>query len=727
MAKKRQRKSTKLRKERKTKKNRKRRKKQGFEKMSEFHRQAISIILIALSVILLLSQIGLAGIAGEFFALGLQILFGWVSWFIPVIFLILAFISIKYDAIQDQSILRLKRPPSFITRFLVLILLAVILSSALHVSFINNPTALNELQGGGYIGYGISYVMVKTFGNWASWIIFAAAFIIGLFVALSGMIKKKPKKEERVVVKQSFIHRIFEKIKKLISHKQPAVESTSETEKLLEVLPEDEGALSSPSKQKPTLPITAIKSYQKADMPLHLLDSASSKPNAGDIKANKLIIKRTLENFYIPVEMGEVKVGPTVTQYTLKPAEGVKLSKITTLHNDLSMALAAHPIRIEAPIPGRSMVGIEVPNVRVAVIRLKEMLVSDTFKKRKSNLTISLGRDVAGRIWLADLSNMPHMLVAGSTGSGKTIFLNSVIISLIYQNAPEDLRFILIDPKRVELTLYNELPHLLTPVIVDVDKTINALKWTIGEMERRFDIMHDAQKRNISTYNSAFSNSRLPYIIVIIDELADLMVTAPHEVETCIIRLAQMARATGIHLVMATQRPSVDIITGLIKANITTRVAFSVASAVDSRTILDFSGAERLLGRGDMLFISPEISKPRRLQGPYVSDIEIKKVVEYLKNIAKPLYKEEVTESQPDDIRSHFGDLKKDELLDEARETVIAAGKASASYLQRRLRIGYARAARLLDLLEEEGTIGPQEGSKPREVYTSSSNKEDAE
>ncbi|MDA2921639.1 DNA translocase FtsK [Patescibacteria group bacterium AH-259-L07] len=723
--KKRQKKSTKLLKKRKTKKNRKRRQKQGFEKMSEFQRQVISIILIALSVILLLSLFGLAGVAGEFFALGLQILFGWVSWFIPVIFLILAFISIKYDTIQDQSILRLKRPPSFITRFFCLILLAVILSSALHVAFINNPTALNEFKGGGYIGYGISYVMVKTFGFWASWIVFTAAFIIGLLVALSGMIKKKPKKEERVVVKQSLIHRIFEKVKIVFKKQKLTSETEPETAKLLEKKPEDEGALFSPSKQKPIIPITAATSYQKTDMPLHLLDSTSSKPSAGDIKASKLIIKRTLENFNIPVEMGEIKVGPTVTQYTLKPAEGIKLSKITTLHNDLSMALAAHPIRIEAPIPGRSMVGIEVPNVRVAVIRLKEILASDTFKKRKSNLTISLGRDVAGRIWLADLSNMPHMLVAGSTGSGKTIFLNSVIVSLIYQNAPEDLRFILIDPKRVELTLYDELPHLLTPVITDVDKTINALKWTIGEMERRFDIMHDAKKRNIDTYNSAFSNNRLPYIIVIIDELADLMVTAPHEVETCIIRLAQMARATGIHLVMATQRPSVDIITGLIKANITTRVAFSVASAVDSRTILDFAGAERLLGRGDMLFVSPEISKPRRLQGPYVSDIEIKKVVEYLKNIAKPLYEEEVTESQPDDIHSHFGDLKKDEFLDEARETVVAAGKASASYLQRRLRIGYARAARLLDLLEEEGTIGPAEGSKPREVYTQPSSEEE--
>lgn len=723
MFKKTRKKSAKLRKTGKGRKTRKRRKKQGFEQMSEFSRQAVAIILTALAIILLLSLFELAGIAGEFLSLGLQILFGWVSWFIPVIFFILAFISIKYDTIQDESIIHLKRPPSFTARFLGLIFLAIIISGAVHISFVNDQSALSELRGGGYIGYGISYVIVKTFGFWVSWIIFIAALVIGLLIVLAGMIKKKPKKEERVVIKQGLLHTMFEKLKSVFKKKTFEFQGEQETEKLLDQRLEQE-LIKAKEKKKPSIPIVRPQTYQKVDIPLSLLDSTSSKPSAGDIKANKSIIKRTLENFNIPVEMGEIKVGPTVTQYTLKPAEGIKLSKITTLNNDLSMALAAHPIRIEAPIPGRSAVGIEVPNQRVAVIRLKELLISDMFKKRKSNLTIPLGRDVAGRIWLADLANMPHMLVAGATNSGKTVFLNSIIISLIYQNTPDNLRFILVDPKRVELTLYNELPHLLTPVITQVDKTINALKWAISEMERRFDIMHDAKKRNIDTYNSAFSDNKLPYIVIIIDELADLMVVAPHEVETNIIRLAQMARATGIHLVMATQRPSVDIITGLIKANITTRVAFSVASLVDSRTILDFVGAEKLLGRGDMLFTSPEISKPRRLQGPYLSDIEIKQVVEYLTGDSKPIYKEEITESRPDEIR-RFGALKKDEFLDEARETIISAGKASASFLQRRLRIGYARAARLLDLLEEEGTVGPADGAKPREVYTQPSSDEE--
>jgi S-DNA-T family DNA segregation ATPase FtsK/SpoIIIE len=308
---------------------------------------------------------------------------------------------------------------------------------------------------------------------------------------------------------------------------------------------------------------------------------------------------------------------------------------------------------------------------------------------------------------------MPHLLVAGATGSGKTVMLNSIIITLLYQNSPDDLKFILVDPKRVELPLYNDLPHLLTPVVTDVQKTINALKWALTEMERRFDLMAENKKRDIESYNREMSE-KLPYIVIIIDELADLMVAAPQEIETCIIRLAQMARATGIHLVLATQRPSVDIITGLIKANITSRIAFSVASMTDSRTILDFSGAEKLLGRGDMLFISAELSKPKRLQGAYVSDVEIKKVVEYLRNIKEPNYQLEILEKQYES--EDLGELVDDELLPQAREVVIQAGRASASLLQRRLRIGYARAARLLDLLEQEGTIGPADGAKPREV-----------
>jgi S-DNA-T family DNA segregation ATPase FtsK/SpoIIIE len=465
---------------------------------------------------------------------------------------------------------------------------------------------------------------------------------------------------------------------------------------------------------------------KKIDLPLDLLDNQSSQPTSGDIKARTIAIQKTLENFGIPVEMGKVQVGPTVTQYTLRPAEGIKLSRITALHNDLALALASHPIRIEAPIPGKSLVGIEVPNQAVALVRLREILESEEFKKRKSNLSIALGKDVAGHCWLADLEKMPHLLIAGATGSGKTTALNSVVVSLLYQNSPRDLKFILIDPKRVEFPIYNDLPHLLTPVVTDVKKTINALHWTIQEMDRRFNLFSETKARDIKNYNTS-QEEELPYIVVVIDELADLMASAPREIEACIIRLSQMARATGIHLVVATQRPSVDIITGLIKANITSRVAFSVASIMDSRTILDFSGAEKLLGRGDMLFISSWLSRPKRLQGAFVGDKEIEVVVDFLKEKAEPEYEEKILEKIPSvpEEETDFSALKEDELLPEARETVLRYKKASASLLQRRLRIGYARAARLLDLLEEQGIISPVDGAKPREILVDTENAEE--
>ena len=413
--------------------------------------------------------------------------------------------------------------------------------------------------------------------------------------------------------------------------------------------------------------------------------------------------------------MGEVSVGPTVTQYTLRPAEGVKLSQITTLHNDLALALAAHPIRIEAPIPGKSLVGIEVPNRSIAVVTLREILEDQTFKNRVSNLTIVLGKDVAGKSYLADLDKMPHLLIAGATGSGKTVCLNSIIVSLLYQNSPQELKFILVDPKRVELTVYENIPHLLTPVVTDPHKTINALKWSISEMDRRFELLSQTGKRDIREYNKE-AEDKLPYLVIIVDELADLMMAAPTEVEACIIRLAQMARAVGIHLIMATQRPSVDIITGLIKANITSRIAFSVASSVDSRTILDTTGADKLLGRGDMLYISAQLSKPVRLQGAFVSDKSIKALVKHLKAQAKPEYLADVTERKAIGLGIDSS-LEEDELLPQAKEIIWQANKASASLLQRRLRVGYARAARLLDLLEEEGIIGPADGAKPREIF----------
>lgn len=473
---------------------------------------------------------------------------------------------------------------------------------------------------------------------------------------------------------------------------------------------------------EPPIALNATKPRRrnpKIEIPLELLNRHDQKPTSGDIVARQAVIQRTLETFGIPVEMGEVSVGPTITQFTFKPADGIKLTRITALHNDLALALAAHPIRIEAPIPGKSLVGIEVPNQSVAIVGLREMFESREWKDRK-NLSFALGRDVSGKPWLADISKMPHLLVAGATGSGKSVCLNDVIMSLLYDNSPDDLRLILVDPKRVEFPVYNGIPHLITPVITEVDKTVNAMKWAIREMNRRFDLLSKMQSRDIASYNQRCQD-KLPYIVMIVDELADLMVSAKQDVESQVVRLAQMSRAVGIHLVLATQRPSVDVITGLIKANIPARIAFSVASLMDSRTILDQSGAEKLIGRGDMLFQTADMSSPRRIQGVYVADDEIGRVVEYLKSKYEPAeYDVTVVEHQsgPTEFNGGGGidEADSDPMLPSAKEEIIRAGKASASLLQRRLKVGYARAARLLDLLEAEGFIGPSDGAKPREI-----------
>jgi S-DNA-T family DNA segregation ATPase FtsK/SpoIIIE len=498
---------------------------------------------------------------------------------------------------------------------------------------------------------------------------------------------------------------------------------------------EDEKIKSTPA-SAPVFTVAPLprRVHRRIEIPLDLLETRSGKASAGDIRANQEVIRRTLEQFNIPVEMGDVSVGPTITQYTLKPSEGVKLSKIINLSNDLALALAAHPIRIEAPIPGKSLVGIEVPNQTVALVKIREVIESPNFHLEKNVLPIVLGKDVAGEPWVADVTRMPHMLVAGATGSGKTVCLNTIIVSLLFRMGPDDLKFIMIDPKRVELPCYNGIPHLLTPVITEVPKIVNSLKWSTGEMERRFDLLAKLGRRDIASYNREVDEtikknpdsalSRLPYIIIVIDELADLMATSAQEVEGSIVRLAQLARAVGIHLIVATQRPSVDVITGLIKANITTRIAFAVATSTDSRTIIDSSGAEKLLGRGDMLYTTAELSKPKRLQGAYVNDEEIRRVVEYLKAHAEeePEYRADIIE-RPKAMgpSGETYDDSEDELLPEARELVVAAGKASASLLQRRLKVGYARAARLLDLMETQGVIGPGEGAKPRAILVKKS------
>lgn len=688
-----------------------------FSKISpETKRTVISIVLLALGVFMLLSHFGLAGKAGAFLYHYTRLAFGFGRWYVPLVLILTGFFFMTPSKKAISGIVALGAA------------FFVFSANGLVHLLKYSDTIFEAAQvgyGGGYAGLVLSYPLYKISGLYGGAIILGALLLVSFFLffnasfqniflvvkklsLLSGLFFGRQKKDTAQVQP---IPPAPKDVEVEFSSHQIPVDYEKDEEKEAEAHGEN------PEETRQAELHSHKKKFPKIDIPIDLLDSSSHKPRGGDIEANQQIILKTLVNFNIPVEMGEVSVGPTVTQYTMKPAEGIKLSKIIGLGDNLALALAAHPIRIEAPIPGKSLVGVEVPNKVSAVVTLRSMIESPEFQARKSSVMVSIGKDVKGTPWFGDISRMPHMLIAGSTGSGKSVCINSMIVSLLYQNSPEDLKFIFVDPKRVELPVYNGIPHLLTPVITDVKKTVYALRWTLVEMERRFDKLSRFHKRDIQSYNRDI-DEKMPYIIFVIDELADLMAAAGPEIEGLIIRLAQMARAVGIHLILATQRPSVDVITGLIKANITTRIAFSVASAVDSRTILDTSGAEKLLGRGDMLYMTSELSKPKRLQGAFASESEIKRVIDFLKKQAEPEYVDEIVEKSDTSPEVNFGDMSGDgdSLLPEAKTVIMQAGRASASLLQRRLKIGYARAARILDLLEQQGMIGPGDGAKPREI-----------
>ncbi len=714
----------------------------------------LSVILLIAAIVILLSFFNKAGTVGVILNEWiLSFLFGSLRFFTPIVLVILAWYlvaDVKYSY----------RP----THGIGAVLFFIATSSLIHLRFPANDMWLRALEGDGGGVFGMFAWVLKTYlGEIAPWIILTGMIIISLILLFNtsiarfvGMHKKLMDRmgtvgtgikqtvdtlfvegeedgedeEDELVDDGSEEEIVFAK-KKLGGEKVSENESDEEIDEEEEEIPEDDEDEMVPSrtggpKTHVVEAIDDIPAWQKNVVikklpPLTLLETRKGKPTSGDIEENSEIIHDTLKEFGIEVDMGEVRVGPTVTQFSLKPAKGVKLSRITSLSNDLALALAAHPIRIEAPIPGQALVGIEVPNNKAAIVSLRELFESDTFARRPHNMMIGLGKDVGGKVWFADLPRMPHLLIAGATGSGKTVCMNTIITSLIYQNTAETLRMIMVDPKRVELTLYNGIPHLLTPVIVNTQQTVNALKWTISEMERRFDLLSKVGNRDLAGYNKAHPDRKLPHILFIIDELADLMATSANEVEAGIIRLAQMARAVGIHLVLATQRPSVDVITGLMKANIPGRIAFSVASLTDSRTILDASGAEKLLGRGDMLLQTAELSKPVRIQGAFISEEEVKNVADYLKGDEEPVYDDSITQKQKGGgTMSLFGGPSDDQdpLFEEAKRAILEAGKASASFLQRRLKVGYARAARILDELEEAGVIGPGDGAKPREILT---------
>lgn len=483
--------------------------------------------------------------------------------------------------------------------------------------------------------------------------------------------------------------------------------------------PADNG-MSIPHASTKNLPGSSPIMYQPPSIDL-LEDKVGGEADRGDMNANAQIIEDTLTAFGVKTRVVEVIPGPAVTQYALDIATGTKLSRITNLQNDLARALSSPTgqIRIEAPIPGKPYVGVEIPNYKPAMVSLKKVLTAKNFKKNKSKLAVGLGLNVSGEVVVADIAKMPHVLIAGATGSGKSVAINAFILQIIYRASPDEVKFILVDPKRVELTQYNSLPHLMTPVIVDPEKVVAALSWAVKEMEDRYKTFAEVGVRNIENYNELSGFQNMPYIIIIIDELADIMLFAPNKVEDMITRLAQMARATGIHLLLATQRPSVDVLTGLIKANIPCRLAFNVTSMVDSRVIIDSPGAEKLLGRGDMLYIPPDQAKPTRIQGTYVTEVEMKRIIDYLKNLNLDIHftEEVTTQFATRKIVSDDGKVDElDDMFDEAVRIITKQDKASASLLQRRLSIGYARAARILDQMEKVGIVGEASGSKPREV-----------
>jgi S-DNA-T family DNA segregation ATPase FtsK/SpoIIIE len=696
-------------------------------------RGVMGIIFLVLAALLGLSLMQLAGPFGKISQQVLKLAFGWMAFGVPVVLVLIAAALFRQSDEEESETISTHA-------YVGGVLLVVTLTGILHLWVIRNDLSLafdvvKTGTGGGYLGVLTSYPLIHLLGFVASLVVLVACFIIAFLVTFNVSFKdlfgwlfgrKSEQKPQGLKMKEFGEVKINNpQVAGFVKEKLQDFNKVIKQEKLQTVV---NGIPDIKVSKRSALTNQADKNWKFP--PVDLLDDSKTKVDSGNIEMNLAIIQKTLADFGIEVEMGEVNVGPTVTQYTLRPAVGVKLSQIAALQSDLALALAAQSIRLELPIPGKALVGIEIPNKSAATVRIREIIEHQNFIEHQSKLAFVLGRDVAGHPIVSDLARMPHILIAGATGTGKSVCINSILVSFLYRNNPSDLKLLVIDPKRVELSLYNGLPHLLTPIITDHQKAVNALKWAVSEMEKRYKLLSEVKKRNIIEYNQA-SLVKMPYIIVVIDELAELMIVAQNEVEHAIVRIAQLARAVGIHLVVATQRPSVDVITGLIKANITARVAFAVAQQVDSRTIIDMAGAEKLLGMGDMLYTTADMPKPKRVQGAFVGEKEIKAVIKFIKDeVGDVIYDESILEKPQREFSipgMESGEGDDEELLEEAIEMVRSTGKASTTFLQRRLRIGYARAARLMDLMEEQGVISPGEGAKRREVYGAKSNSDSEE
>ncbi len=733
------------------KRGRKKKFKVNFNVSPSTLRSVLAIVLLLLSVLIVISFLVPDYFINQKIQLVTRKLFGYSAWIIPFIAAITGLIFI--DALKH----RIKE----LRVVLGLVALLVGVSGILHI-FIPSEGAKQAAingRGGGYVGYFIVSFLKSMVSIYGAAIILLALSIVALIlifnigfdqmiefyrekVKTGKLFKKKESGEEDEIELQEGMGEFDEddETKKLGSvpfaeSAQAGKNAKKVVEESFEIVPsmaepqvghkvvmgDEEGNGSLISIAPGGLPYTD-KVWKLPSFDI-LEDSHSGPPDTGDVEHNKKVIKETLGSFGVPATIVDVQVGPAVTKYALETPPGIKIAKVANLQYDLALALASTTgsVRVEAPIPGKALIGIEVPNRTRSIVDFKSMISSEQMKNAKSKITIALGQDVGGLSHVYDIGKMPHLLIAGATNSGKSIFIHNLLLSILFRATPQEVKLILMDFKRgVELNNYEDIPHLLTPLVTDIEKAPAVFKWAETEMERRFKMFQSARAKNIESYNEKSGFQALPYILIVVDELADIMIIDPTAVERSIIRLAQLARATGIHLVLAVQRPSAEVITGLIKANIPCRIAFNVTRQVDSRVIIDQSGAEKLLGQGDMLFVPPDRPTPIRLQGAFVSDIEKSRVTEFLKEQGvAPEYKEEILDTPSDAIRDRSiaaGGDSTDPLYKEASEILIAAGKGSASLLQRRLSIGYARAARIIDELEKKGIVGPAQGSRARDV-----------